>query len=57
MKKASGELANTKSSSEILAADSGTKILAARGPSPINPIASGIHNYCHFMFQLKKFLR
>ena len=54
MKKASGELANTKSSLKSLAADSGTKILAASGPSPINPIASGIHDYFHFIFQLKK---
>ena len=57
MKKASSELANAKSSSKSLAADSGTKILAASGPSPINPIASGIHNYFHFIFQPKiKFL-
>ena len=52
MKKASAELANTKSSSKSLAADSGTKILVASGPSPINPIASGIHDYFYCIFQL-----
>ena len=52
MKKASGEVSNTKSSSKSLAADSGTKILVASGPSPINPIASGIHDYFYCIFQL-----
>ena len=51
MQKASGEVSNTKSSSKSLAADSGTKILVSSGPSPINPIASGIQDHFYFTFQ------